>query len=86
MIMIGKELEDRRKALGLSLRKLAGIWNVSWNTIYRYEKDKIPIIHAGLIDLALKYMELQKQKEARKCKPKQLKSSKEAKRKSRQKS
>jgi len=59
--LTGQELRERRLALGLSQRKLAKIFGTGYQTICEWEKGKRNMRHPNLIDLALKYLEHEKE-------------------------
>lgn len=81
--MTGKQLQRRRKNLGLSLSELSAIWGISKNTLWRYEDGRIPIIHEGLFEGALRYLEASKSDEEGERAARQTKSSKPSKKKAR---
>src|SRR5262245_54695112 len=57
---IGKEIQARRKALGLTQEQLAGLFEVDEMTISRWERDIFVPQATGAIRLALECLKLQR--------------------------
>jgi len=52
--MKGLEFKKRRKELGLTQGEIAKLLGVAMNTVARWERDEVPIVHPEMIRLALK--------------------------------
>lgn len=61
--MTGAELKQRREKLGLTQSSLAKLLGTTQNTIARNERGDSPIQNPTMMDLALKTIEREKQKE-----------------------
>jgi transcriptional regulator with XRE-family HTH domain len=55
-------LRERRKSLGLTQAALSILLDVSRNTVARWERGEVPILHPGMIERALTSFELEQQK------------------------
>ena len=53
----GQELKERREALNLTQQQLADCWGIRQATIGDWEREKKPILMAGVVNAALLYLE-----------------------------
>lgn len=65
--MNGKELQERRRNLGLRQDELADLLGVARNSVSRWELDSVPI--PVMLDLALRHLETEHQKKPTKNPP-----------------